>query len=289
MTTERALQNIHPSYPNNIGGFIGRQPLPGPQIERVGAFLIVGHIGPQTHPPGNPGLPFGPHPHRGFETVSFILQGAVAHADSAGHESVIRSGGVQWMTAGSGIVHAELSPEDFRRSGGPLEMIQLWVNLPARLKMARPRYVGVQADAIPAIPTEDGRATVHLISGDWQGRSGAVKSFTGVFLARVTLQAGAELHFDGLDSRDVLLYTVRGEAKVSGQALPEFHLAELEPGGSVVLTTDAPAELLFGHAEPIDEPVVSRGPFVMNTIEEIQHAYAEYRAGRFGIAEIVEG
>ncbi len=118
-------------------------------MEQLDPFLFLNHHGPQTYPANNRGLPFGPHPHRGFETVTFILEGSLAHADSASHQSVINAGGVQWMTAGSGIVHAEISPPAFLREGGPLEILQLWVNLPAHLKMSEPRYVGLQQESIP--------------------------------------------------------------------------------------------------------------------------------------------
>ena len=282
----RTILRLHPAHRDDIGDLVTRRPVPGPQIANIGAFLFLNHHGPQTYGPNNRGLPFGPHPHRGFETVTLILEGELAHTDSAGHESVIRAGGVQWMTAGSGIVHAEVSPASFKRTGGPLEILQLWVNLPARLKMTAPRYVGVQAEGIPAIAAEG--ATVHLISGDYQGRSGAIESLTGVFLTWVELQPGAEIRFDGLSGRDVFLYSARGVFAVDEVTVPRFTLAELGDGDSVTLTASEPALLVFGHADPIDEPIVSHGPFVMNTVEEIRQAFADYQAGKFGVAEIVE-
>src|SRR5512141_1643374 len=162
----------HPAHRDDIGDLVTRRPLPGPKTEQVDPFLFLNHHGPQVYPPGNSGLPFGPHPHRGFETVTFILEGELAHMDTAGHASVIKAGGVQWMTAGRGLVHAEVSPEAFRRNGGPLEILQLWVNLPARLKMTQPRYVGLQRDDIPAYATADRQGTVHLVAGTWQGHEG---------------------------------------------------------------------------------------------------------------------
>ncbi len=190
------------------------------------------------------------------------------------------------MTAGSGLVHAEVSPDAFKRAGGPMEILQLWVNLPARLKMTRPRYIGVQADAIPAISVDG--AVVHLVSGEWQGRRGAIESLTGVFMTFVEAEAGARVTFDGLAGRDVFLYAARGSVEVAGTRVPRFALAELGEGDSVTIEASERALFLFGHAEPIDEPIVARGPFVMNSIEEIRQAYADYQAGRFGIAEIVE-
>src|SRR4051794_20248501 len=192
----KTVTALHPARRDDIGDLATRRPVPGPGLGQVDPFLFLNHHGPQTYGPNNRGLPFGPHPHRGFETVTFILEGELAHTDSAGHESIIRAGGVQWMTAGRGIVHAEVSPEGFRRAGGPMEILQLWVNLPARLKMAAPRYVGVQAEGIPAIGAEG--ATVHLIAGEYQGRTGPVESLTGVFLTWVEVQPGASVSFDGL-------------------------------------------------------------------------------------------
>lgn len=282
----RTVTALHPAHRHDIGDLVTRRPVPGPGIDQVGAFLFLNHHGPQTYRPNNRGLPFGPHPHRGFETVTFILDGELAHTDSAGHESVIRSGGVQWMTAGRGIVHAEVSPAAFKRNGGDLEILQLWVNLPARLKMTAPRYIGVQAEAIPAIVVDG--AAVHLVSGEWQGRSGAIESLTGVFLSRIEAQPGARLTFDRLNDRDVFLYVARGAIDVAGTRVPHFTLAALSEGDRVTITASEPSIVLFGHAEPIPEPVVAHGPFVMNSVEEIRQAFADYQAGTFGMAEIVE-
>src|SRR5476651_1797296 len=140
----RSVLRLLPALRDDIGSLTTRRPVPGPGVDRLGSFLFLNHHGPQCFAPNNEGLPFGPHPHRGFETVTFILQGALAHRDSAGHESVINAGGVQWMTAGSGLIHEEISPESFKRAGAPLEILQLWVNLPAQLKKTPPRYVGLQ-------------------------------------------------------------------------------------------------------------------------------------------------
>jgi len=285
--SDRVVLSVHPAYRDDIGDLVTRRPLPGPGVDHVGAFLFLNHHGPQTYPPNNRGLPFGPHPHRGFETVTFILEGELAHTDSAGHESVIRAGGMQWMTAGRGIVHAEVSPAGFRRDGGPLEILQLWLNLPARLKMTAPRYVGLQAEAIPVVAADD--AKVHLIAGGFAGATGPVESLTGVFLGWVEARAGATVTFGGLRGRDVFLYAARGAIEIAGRTVPQFHLAQLGEGASVTITASEPALFLFGHADPIAEPIVARGPFVMNSAEEIRQAFADYQAGRFGVAEIVEG
>lgn len=272
----------HPAHRDDIGDLVTRRPLPGPQTEQVDPFLFLNHHGPQTYPPGNGGLPFGPHPHRGFETVTFILDGELAHRDSAGHESVIKEGGVQWMTAGSGLVHAEVSPEAFKRSGGPMELLQLWVNLPSRLKMTQPRYTGVQKADVPALTADQGRATINLISGTWGGQSGPISSLTGVFMATLALKPGGRVGFGSLAGRNVFLYVVRGSVEVNGVAAAAWNLVELDLAGDMLEIVGLEDSLVaFGHAEPIGEPVVAHGPFVMNTREEIVQAIRDYQNGLF--------
>jgi quercetin 2,3-dioxygenase len=281
--TLKNVVGLHPSHRDDIADLVTRRPVPGPKVGQVDPFLFLNHHGPQIYPPNNRGLPFGPHPHRGFETVTFILEGELMHRDSGGHESVIRAGGVQWMTAGSGLVHAELSPEAFKRAGGPLEILQLWVNLPSRLKMTRPRYQGLQANEIPVIEATDGKARIALISGSWQGVTGPVESITGNFMTTIDAKSGAKLEFDGLKGRNVFLYLVSGSLRVNGRDVAQHHLVELSlAGDQLVLEATSDARLVFGHGQPIDEPVVAHGPFVMNTVDEIRQAIVDYQAGKFG-------
>jgi len=279
----KTIQRLHPAMRDDIGDLITQRPVPGPHIQQVDPFLFLNHHGPQVYPPNNGGLPFGPHPHRGFETVTFILDGMLAHRDSAGHESVIGPGGVQWMTAGRGIVHAEISPREFMQNGGPLEILQLWVNLPPSLKMTAPRYVGLQRDQIPVVETGTGRVRVHLVSGEFQGVKGPVESLTGVFMSTVEMQAGGRLYLDNLLDRSVFLYVVRGVVTIAPDTVSPFHLAEFDTvGDELEIIAEKDCVLLLGHAEPIREPVVAHGPFVMNTREEINQAILDYQAGRFG-------
>jgi redox-sensitive bicupin YhaK (pirin superfamily) len=280
--TSKTIKRAHPAMRDDIADLTTRRPVPGQDVEQIDPFLFLNHHGPQVYAPRNRGLPFGPHPHRGFETVTFILTGELAHRDSAGHESIIKEGGIQWMTAGSGLVHAEVSPEEFMRKGGPLEILQLWVNLPPKLKMTQPRYIGLQRDEIPAIPTPDGKGVVHLTSGEYLGTQGAMQPLLDIFMSTVELKAGARVEFGGVAKRNVFLYVVRGAIKVAGEAAPHWHLIELnEDGDSVQIEADTDAVLLFGHAEPIGAPVVAYGPFVMNTREEIMQAMQDYQAGKF--------
>ena len=279
----KTIQRLHPAMRDDIGDLITQRPVPGPHIDQIDPFLFLNHHGPQVYPKHNRGLPFGPHPHRGFETVTFILDGLLAHRDSAGHESVIGPGGVQWMTAGRGLVHAEVSPREFMQNGGPLEILQLWVNLPPSLKMTAPRYVGLQRDQIPVVDTGTGRVRVHLVSGEFQGVKGPVESLTGVFMSTVEMQAGGRLYLDNLLDRSVFLYVVRGVISIAPDTVSPFHLAEFDTvGDELEIIAEKDCLLLLGHAEPIREPVVAHGPFVMNTREEINQAILDYQAGRFG-------
>ncbi len=282
--TTRQLIRSHAAYRDDIGDLVTRRPLPGPSLPQLDPFLFLNHHGPQRYLPNNNGLPFGPHPHRGFETVTFILEGSLAHSDTGGHESVIDEGGVQWMTAGSGLIHAELSPASFKRDGGDMEILQLWLNLPARLKMTAPRYTGVQQPDIPAIEAAPG-AVINLVSGEMHGTSGPIHSLTDTFMSIVRLTAGAEVTLPAPAGRTIFLYVVRGEAKVAGSLVPQWHLAQLDDGDEVHLSSREGALLLFGHSAPLGEPVVSYGPFVMNTREEIAQAVQDYQNGLFGDTE----
>ena len=283
MASLKRIERRHAAHRDDIGDLVTRRPLPGPHVQQVDPFLFLNHHGPQVYPPRNRGLPFGPHPHRGFETVTFIVEGELTHQDTAGHESVIRAGGVQWMTAGRGLVHAEISPAEFKERGGPLEILQLWVNLPARLKMTAPRYVGLQREEIPAIGTPDGRGKVNLIAGEWGGIAGPIDTLTGVFMATVDLRDGGRVVFERLGGRNVFFYVVRGKLRVAGEEAPEHALIELsQDGGAVEIEANSTSLFLFGHADPLGEPVTSYGPFVMNTPAEIEQAIRDYQSGNFG-------
>ena len=279
--TPRPVLRLHPAQRDDIGDLTTRRPVPGPGLEQVDPFLFLNHHGPQTYPPNNRGLPFGPHPHRGFETVTFILDGDLAHNDSGGGESIIKAGGIQWMTAGSGLIHAELSPAAFKRDGGPMEILQLWVNLPSRLKMTRPNYIGLQADDIPTFVTDAG-VTVEPVSGQWQGRAAPIQSLIDVNLAVLRLPTGSRFVEPVAADRNVFLYVVKGQVEVAGTAVPQWTLAALGDGTAVEIAAASDAVVLLGHARPIGEPVFSHGPFVMNTREEIIAAIQDYQAGKFG-------
>jgi quercetin 2,3-dioxygenase len=280
--TTRTVKRVHPAISDDIDDLRTQRPLPTERLGQIDPFLFLNHHGPQVYPPNNKGLPFGPHPHRGFETVTFIVEGSLVHRDTVGHQSRIDAGGVQWMTAGRGLEHAELSPDDFLRNGGPLEILQLWINLPARLKMTEPRYVGLQKGAIPSYATDSGRAAVNLIAGEWGGFRGPVDSITGIVLMTIEFAEAGRVELPVAKGRNVFLYVIRGEVRVGATEAPEMNLVEMnDDGDSVAIEAVNPSLVIFGHAMPYNEPVVAHGPFVLNTTEEIIQAVRDYQAGKF--------
>lgn len=279
----RTVKKINEAVYAPIANLVTYRALPTASVEYIDPFLFLNHHGPQVYPPHNSGLPFGPHPHRGMETVTFILSGDIAHKDSSGHESVIKAGGVQWMRAGRGLIHAEISSDEFKQEGGDLEILQLWVNLPARLKMAEPFYIGKQQEEIPVLQLNEGKVTAQLISGKWKDVAGAFESSTGVFLSTLYLKPGAALQISIPEAHNIFFYVISGELTVNDTPVRALHLAEFNHDGDTLsISTKVDSVLLLGHALPFDEPVVSQGPFVMNTQQEIAQAYQDYRMGKFG-------
>ena len=288
----RTLKAIHKAEYEPVADLVTYRAMPTRNfpMNRLDPFIFLNHHGRQVYPPDNNGLPFGPHPHRGFETVTFILEGELTHKDSSGAESVIREGGVQWMTAGSGLIHAEISSEAFKQKGGPLEILQLWVNLPAKHKMTPPRYTGLQQNQIPAFSWDQGRVRAHLVSGNWEGQAGPMVPLNDIHLAWLNVKKSGTVSQSIATDRNILLYVIKGEIKVNGTPVKMHHLVEFGHDNEMVeLTATADAIVLLGHAAPFNEPIVSYGPFVMNTREEIMQAYDDYQKGKFGNADRLDG
>lgn len=277
---KRPVKKLHYPIRDDIGDLRTVRPLPNPQLPHLDPFLFLNHHGHQIYPPNNSGLPFAPHPHRGFETVTFVLKGELTHRDSAGHESIINEGGIQWMTAGRGIVHEEVSSEEFKKTGGELEILQLWVNLPKSLKMTEPRYIGYQRDEIPSF--EQNQVRVNLVAGHWEDKKGALHSLTGINIMTIEMQENGSLKLRVPAHETVFLYLVFGHISVNDTEVKGPHLIEMEnQGEEIQLQCHQLSTILFGHAPPLNEPIVSYGPFVMNTREEIMEAINDFEGGRF--------
>lgn len=250
----------------------------------ISPFLLLDYAGPAEFEPSV--LPRGveKHPHRGFETVTIVYQGEVEHKDNAGNSGKIGPGDVQWMTAASGILHEEMHGKDFTRRGGTLEMIQLWVNLPARFKMSTPHYQEILSKDIPIVKLDKEGSMLRVIAGHFADRDGAAKTFTPVNLWDLRLKEGHRIENLGMPSgSNTMLLILKGTVLVNGSTpVKEKELAFFERANQyITLEASSDAMLLLLNGEPINEPIVGQGPFVMNTKEEIAQAFLDYRTGRF--------
>lgn len=253
-------------------------------------FLLLDHIGPVVFGPGEArGAPW--HPHRGFETVTYVIDGAVEHHDSTGGGGLITDGATQWMTAGSGILHDEMPPEYLVRGGGLVHATQLWVNLPQPLKLSAPRYQDIKADRVALIASDDGATLVRVIAGKLAGHAGPGMTYSPILYAHASLSSGARLQVPWPADFNALVYVLDGSGAVgpADQPIQDGQLAVFGPGEALTLRalakppTDASFEVLLLGGMPIREPVVFYGPFVMNTEAEIYEAMADYQAGRMGV------
>jgi len=286
------------------GGFPVRRPFPTKELMQVDPFLLLDHLGPVTWGPGE-GIGAPDHPHRGFETVTYLLSGGFQHKDSAGHAGKLTPGDVQWMTAGSGVVHSELPSDEFMRDGGVMHGFQIWVNLPARDKMMKPRYQEIPKTGVPEALSADGKVKVRVIAGAALGKSAVIETRTPIYFLHFTVQPGGEVMQEVPAGYNALVYLIsgsvqvggtQGRASAAGGGTPEAatenknaregQMVQLGDGDTVRLAVArdamAPADFLLLAGQPLNEPVARYGPFVMNTREEIEQAFRDYQSGRMG-------
>ena len=281
--TTRSFAQIIQARPQLEGeGMIVTRPFPTERLDHLDPFLLLDRMGPVTHGPGEAkGAP--DHPHRGFETVSYILDGAIEHQDSQGNHGRIGPGDVQWMTAGSGVIHSELPSEEIRQKGGRLHGFQLWVNLPRRDKMMKPRYQELHASEIPTAKSPDGKVTVTVIAGESLGTKASIDTRTPIMYLHVRLAAGAKFTQAIPENYNAFAFLINGEATFGDRVGRENDMVLFaRDGDSVTITTEKGAELLLIGGVPLNEPIARYGPFVMNTMGEIRQAMIDYQTGRFG-------
>lgn len=249
----------------------------------ISPFIMLDYAGPAEFPPSTQPRGVGEHPHRGFETVTIVYQGELEHRDSAGNHGKIGPGDVQWMTAASGVIHEEWHEQAFTKRGGVLEMIQLWVNLPAKDKMSPPKYQEIFAKQIPTVTLDSGNSA-RVIAGEYQGTKGAASTFTPITMLDVKLKVGTSQSIAFPDGFTTLVLVLKGKVRVNGgESAGEAEMAILDRAGdSFKLDALEDTSLVVLGGQPIDEPVVSYGPFVMNTQAEIQQAMLDYRSGKMG-------
>jgi len=252
--------------------------------QHVSPFILLDYAGPAEFLPTQKPRGVGEHPHRGFETVTIVYQGEVEHRDSTGKGGVIGPGDVQWMTAASGILHEEFHSQAFTRKGGTLEMVQLWVNLPAKDKDAEPGYQSLFKQDIPTLALPNNAGRLRVIAGEYQGSRGPARTFTPINVWDLRLSQGGMTSLTLPEGHSAGMAVLRGTVLVNGsERASEAQFVMLDQGGGdVTLEATSDATVLILSGEPIDEPVVMHGPFVMNTADEIRRAIADFQSGRFG-------
>lgn len=265
------------------GGFLVNRPVPARDLDQVDPFLLLDELGPMNHAPGTAqGAP--DHPHKGFELITYLLAGEMEHLDSHGNHGILGSGDAQYMLGGAGLVHSEMPTEAFQRAGGKRHGFQIWVNLHAADKALAPRYKDVRAAEIPVVTPSAG-ATARVVAGEAFGVQGPVHTVTPWIYVHVTLQPGASIEQAVPHGWTGTIYVFEGTARSGARELKRGDYAVFADNGeTIALANDgnAPVEALFLSAQPIGEPMVRYGPFVMNTRDEIQRAFTDFQAGRFG-------
>lgn len=291
MATKKIEVVAAPREPHFVGdGFRVHNFIPSGyrlDMQRMTPFIMLDynskyHFPPSQHPKG-----VGVHPHRGFETVTIAYKGSVAHHDSSGGGGVIGEGDVQWMTAASGVLHKEYHEETFSKEGGVFQMVQLWVNLPAKDKMSTPKYQAIKHDSIPRYQLENHSGEVEVIAGEYQGIKGAASTFTPVHLMNARLNKGGSATFDFPANYNTALLVIEGSVVVNGEeSVSTDHLALFENAGETfTIQASENALVLVLSGEPINEPIAAHGPFVMNTREQLIEAFNDFNQGKFGYLE----
>lgn len=280
---DRSIRSVNPPrWTEVVPGASVSRPFPKIGLRTVDPFLMIDHGPPRVFRPGEK-IHVPPHPHRGFSPVSLLFSGEVEHKDSMGHHGIVRSGGVQWMTAGAGVVHEEILRPENREEGGLLHAAQLWVNLPAEKKWIEPSYQNVQAEDIPTVWQDQERVSVRIITGEIFGERGPIQTYSPMLIMHVQMESDSEVRIPVPHSYNALTYVLEGSVQAEGQVAEAYEMVLYEQDGDFLsLSTKQQNNLLVLAGEPLDEPVVFRGPFVMNTEEEAQQAYVDYQMGRMG-------
>lgn len=282
----RSVARLLYAHQVDMGGMPIRQPLPTQQVQQIDPFLLLHHANikvPTQIAPGKAGV--GPHPHRGFSPVTFVFQGGVHHRDSRGNNSNVYAGGVQWMNAGMGIIHSERPPDNIHEIGGRQEIIQLWINTPAKHKMDQPAYHPLCAEQAPTKTSEDGKVNVRIFSGEVLGVKGTIPSQAIVNAATLELKKGGKISIPTPTDHNAMIYLLDGKLSIEGFGqVEELHLVHFKNDGDAIsLEALEDTRILFLTGVPLDEEVVSHGPFVMNTQTQIMEAMRDYQMGKMGV------
>ena len=286
MVAKDVMGHYQPGSQHMVGdGFPVRNLFPSNDLDRaVDPFLMLDYAGPQYFEPTDHPRGVGEHPHRGFETVTIVYEGVVAHRDSAGHAGVIRRGDVQWMTAASGVVHEEMHERNWAAQGGTLQAIQLWVNLPRSLKMSPPAYQTIMSRDIPVVDLDDDAGRLRVIAGMWQGLKGPARTCTPIELYDLQLNAGKAASLFLPNGHSAAVFVLQGQASINGSVWAgEAELVVCgQAGVHVMIQAACDSQILVMGGEPINEPIARYGPFVMNSKAELAQAMNDYQNGKMG-------
>lgn len=284
--TNRSIQAIAYAQPMDMGGFPIRQPLPSQKIDLLDPFLLLHHANvkvPQHIDVKHAGV--GPHPHRGFSPVTFIFEGGVHHRDSRGNDNVVYAGGTQWMNAGMGVIHSERPPVDIHEMGSKQELIQLWVNTPAKNKMDAPVYIPLTKEETPVVESADGLTRIQVIAGELHTTKGPIVPLSAVNMFTVQMQKGATYFIPFAPTHNAFAYVLKGAVQINqADSIDAFYMASFnKDGDGIEITAVENSLLLVGTGEPLNEPVASHGPFVMNNQTELMEAFRDYQLGKMGV------
>lgn len=288
ITPRRVAEVIDAFHGHEGAGFPVRRPFPTPALDLIDPFLLLDEFGPVTWAPGE-ALGAPDHPHRGFETVTYVLDGDVEHRDSMGNFGLLKEGDVQWMTAGAGVVHSEMPSEELTDAGGRVHGFQLWVNLLRKDKFAQPRYQDTPSAKMPLLHNDTDDVRIKLIAGHALDGEAVIETHTPIHYAHYTIKPGGSIEQDIPRGFNGFAHLFGGVALIGGRLIMDGQIAVLEQGDTLHMTVpeDAtePAEILLGAGQPINEPVARYGPFVMNDMAEIEQAYLDYQSGKMGRIE----
>lgn len=289
MKAKTIEQILPPPAPHMVGdGFRVHNFFPSWNLgkKRMSPFFMMDYNSKVDFSPREEPRGVGVHPHRGFETVTIAYRGKVAHHDSSGNSGIIEEGDVQWMTAASGILHKEYHEENFSKAGGIFQMIQLWINLPAKDKMSKPKYQAISNEQMGKYQLPNNEGVIEIIAGDFKGVKGAASTFTPVEMYNAKLKKGAVITFDLPENYNTGILVVEGSAKINGEKAPvdNFILFKNE-GETITIEADEDSILFVISGEPIDEPIAAYGPFLMNTNKELEEALEDFNKGKFGYLE----
>jgi redox-sensitive bicupin YhaK (pirin superfamily) len=278
----KTVKKVIASHRKSLGeGQWVMSPLPNEWVQQISPFIMLDHFGPTHIPAGKP-FSVPPHPHRGFEPVTILFEGEVEHKDSEGNQGHIKGGDVQWMTAGSGIIHSEMAPKTFGETGGTMHLIQLWVNLPKKDKMSAPKYQDIPSSKVPVVKHDN--ASLRVIAGSFENVTGPAETFTPLLLIHGKLNAALATAIKIPKGFSTSLFITKGELITDGYTVPEQHLVWFnEENDTIEISASHNSEFLLMAGEPINEPLSSYGPFVMNTKTELIEAIQDYEAGKMGI------